>query len=231
VTLWWAAASAAWLGVLTSICPCPLATNIAAISFLGRQMGRPRAVLLAGLLYAAGQAVAYAGLGAIVVAGLTANVDARLFLQKYVSRLLGPVLILAGMAILGLLGSRVSISLAGMGAAQRARRGGAIWAAGLGILLALSLCPGSAAIFFGGLVPLAVSQQSPMLLPLAYGLGAAAPVAGVAVLAAYAAQAMGKAFDRLRQFERWAGAITGIIFILVGVYYCLTFIFGVSLLL
>ena len=54
-------------------------------------------------------------------------------------------------------------------------------------------------------------------------------MAAVAVLAAYAAQAMGKAFDRLRQFERWARTITGTIFILVGVYYCLTYIFGVSL--
>jgi len=30
-----AVASAFWLGVLTSISPCPLATNIAAISFVG----------------------------------------------------------------------------------------------------------------------------------------------------------------------------------------------------
>ena len=29
--------SALWLGVLTSISPCPLATNIAAISYIGRR--------------------------------------------------------------------------------------------------------------------------------------------------------------------------------------------------
>ena len=34
-------ASAFWLGVLTSISPCPLATNIAAISFIGRQVEVP----------------------------------------------------------------------------------------------------------------------------------------------------------------------------------------------
>jgi cytochrome c-type biogenesis protein len=229
VTLIWAAGSAAWLGVLASICPCPLATNIAAISFLARRVQRPRAVLLSGLLYTAGQAAAYVGLGAILVAGLTASADVSLFLQKYVSRLLGPVLILAGMAILGLLGERLSISLAGLGAQERARRGGAGWAAAMGILLALSFCPGTAAIFFGGLVPLATAQQSRVLLPLAYGLGAAAPVAAVAFLAAYAAGAMGKAFNRLRQFERWARAITGAIFILVGIYYSLTYIFGVTI--
>ena len=229
MTAIWAAASAAWLGMLTSICPCPLATNIAAISFLARRWQRPRSVLLSGLLYAAGQAAAYVALSAILVAGLTAGVEVRLFLQRYVSRLLGPVLILAGMAILGLLGERLSISLAGLGVQERARRGGLAWAAGMGILLALSFCPGTAAIFFGGLLPLAASQQSSVLVPLAYGLGAAAPVAAVAILAAYAAGAMGRAFNRLRQFERWARAITGAIFILVGVYYSLTYIFGVTL--
>ena len=52
---WVTAAWALWLGVLTSISPCPLATNIAAISFLGRRVGSPRAVLLSGLLYTAGR--------------------------------------------------------------------------------------------------------------------------------------------------------------------------------
>ncbi len=42
--------SAAWLGILTSISPCPLATNIAAVSYVGRSVGNARAVLLAGAL-------------------------------------------------------------------------------------------------------------------------------------------------------------------------------------
>jgi cytochrome c biogenesis protein CcdA len=45
--------SALWLGILTSISPCPLSTNIAAISYVGRKVGKPRSVLLAGLLYTA----------------------------------------------------------------------------------------------------------------------------------------------------------------------------------
>ena len=31
-------AGALWLGVVTSISPCPLATNIAAISYIGRKV-------------------------------------------------------------------------------------------------------------------------------------------------------------------------------------------------
>ena len=54
--------SALWLGVLTSISPCPLATNIAAVSFVGQRVGNPWKVLAAGGLYALGRALVYAGL-------------------------------------------------------------------------------------------------------------------------------------------------------------------------
>jgi cytochrome c biogenesis protein CcdA len=229
ISFWWAMAVAVGLGMLTTISPCPLATNIAAMSFLGRRVGEGRAVLLPGLLYTAGQVVAFVGLGWAIAAGLSARNQVSAFLQSYVTRLLGPVLVLAGAAILGLLRPAASISLAGAKLQERARRGGAVWAAALGFLLALSFCPGTAAIFFGGLVPLALSQRSALALPLLYGLGAAVPVAGMAVAISLGPGAIGKAFGRLTQVQRWAGIVSGAVFILVGVYYSLIYIFGVSL--
>jgi cytochrome c biogenesis protein CcdA len=50
--------SAFWLGVLTSISPCPLATNIAAISFVARNMGSSRKILWSGVLYSVGSFIA-----------------------------------------------------------------------------------------------------------------------------------------------------------------------------
>jgi cytochrome c biogenesis protein CcdA len=55
--------SALWLGILTSISPCPLATNIAAISFIGRRVDSPRQVIAAGLIYTFGRLVTYLVLG------------------------------------------------------------------------------------------------------------------------------------------------------------------------
>ena len=46
-----AVGSALWLGIMTSISPCPLATNIAAISYVGKRVDRPGLVMLSGLLY------------------------------------------------------------------------------------------------------------------------------------------------------------------------------------
>ena len=39
-----------------------------------------------------------------------------------------------------------------------------------------------------------------------------------------------RAFNRLMQIERWVRTITGVVFILAGLYYCLTYIYGLSLL-
>ena len=63
-------ASAVWLGILTSISPCPLATNIAAISFIGRRVGSPRAAIATGLLYTLGRTLVYVVLGALLVSSL-----------------------------------------------------------------------------------------------------------------------------------------------------------------
>ena len=65
-----AIASAFWFGVLTSISPCPLATNVAAMSFVGRRVGNPSRVFLAGTLYTGGRALTYGLLGVILVNSL-----------------------------------------------------------------------------------------------------------------------------------------------------------------
>ena len=62
--------SALWLGILTSISPCPLATNIAAVSFLGRRVDRPALVFGGGMLYALGRALAYVAVAGLLIAGL-----------------------------------------------------------------------------------------------------------------------------------------------------------------
>ena len=61
-----AVGSAFWLGILTSISPCPLAANITAVSFVARRVGSPLRVLLAGLLYTLGRAITYLVLGVLL---------------------------------------------------------------------------------------------------------------------------------------------------------------------
>ncbi|MCP4897817.1 MAG: sulfite exporter TauE/SafE family protein [bacterium] len=213
-----AAGSALWLGILTSISPCPLATNIAAISYVGRQVGSVRAVLLAGVLYTCGRTLAYVILGTAAVWSLMSMVTVSSFLQGVLHRMLGPLLIVVGVMLLGLLKINLPTTGVSEGLQRRVDRWG-VWGAGLlGFVFALSFCPVSAGLFFGSLVPLAVDHGSPILLPLAYGLGTALPVAGFAVLLAAGVGWLSSAINRVQSFERWARRLTAVVFICVGIY-------------
>ncbi len=219
--------SALWLGILTSISPCPLATNIAAISFIGRRIGRTRVVFFTGLLYTLGRILTYVVLGILLVTSILSIPQVSHLLQKYMNKFLGPVLILVGMILLEL----IRINIPGFGLSEKMQKRVellGIWGAGLlGIVFALSFCPISAALFFGSLIPLSVKCGSSITLPAMYGLGTGLPVFLFAVLMAFGAQSVAKAFNRLTQLEWWVRRITGGIFILIGIYYCLVYIFNI----
>ncbi len=221
--------AALWLGVLTSISPCPLASNIAAISFIAHKGGHPRRALWAGVLYALGRTLAYVILGMVIMAGLMAGGEIARFLQRHLNQALGPILILVGMLLLGLLHPTRSMNLAGAGIQKRAASGGAHWAFVLGVLFALSFCPLSAGLFFGGLIPLAATHSSRLLVPGIYGIGTALPVIVFAMLIAFASRKVGQAFDRLTQIERIVRLATGVVFILAGLFYSLVYVYGIPL--
>ena len=225
--LFFGAVSALWLGILTSLSPCPLATNIAAISFIGKRVGSKRHVFLSGLFYTLGRMITYLVLGIFVVAGVLSIPGLSQYLQKYMNKILGPILIIVGMLLLELIQFNISGSIAGEKMQKRAEKAG-IWDAGLlGIVFSLSFCPVSAALFFGSLIPLSVKYNSTMLLPSLYGLGTGLPVILFAVLLTLGTRFVGEAFNKLTHIEWWAQRITGGSFIVVGIYYSLTYIFGV----
>ncbi|MGB6138044.1 MAG: sulfite exporter TauE/SafE family protein, partial [Shewanella sp.] len=99
--------SAFWFGILTSISPCPLATNVAAISYISKGVQSPSKVIFTGLAYTLGRMLSYLALGVILVGSLLSAVSLSVVLQKYMNLLLGPILILVGMFLLELLTLRL----------------------------------------------------------------------------------------------------------------------------
>jgi len=221
--------SALWLGILTSISPCPLATNIAAISFIGRRVDSPRKVVAAGLLYTLGRMVTYLVLGILIVASVLSIPELAMFLQQNMNKFLGPILIVVGMFLLELITLDFMRSDIGSRMQGRVERFG-IWGAGLlGLLFALSFCPVSAALFFGSLIPLAIDHQSSIIMPTVYGIGTALPVIVFAFVIALSTRMVGVMFNKLKTIEIWARRVTGVVFIAVGIYYTLIYIFGINL--
>ncbi len=213
------AATAFWLGILTAVSPCPLATNIAAISFIARDMGHTRQVLATGLLYTLGRTLTYLVLGALLVTSLLSIPNVAMFLQIYMNRALGPLLVVVGIILLDVVPLRFSTSC-GEGRLQHWAQTAGIWGSlPMGMIFALAFCPVSAALFFGSLIPLALDAGSRITLPSLYGIATGLPVFVFAVLIGLGAHWVGKAFNKLTQIEKWARQVTGVIFIAVGGYF------------
>ena len=157
--------TAVWLGILTSVSPCPLATNIAAVSFISRRITQRSTVFLSGILYTLGRSLTYIVLGVLIVKTLVDVPILSDFLQRYINKILGIVLILIGMVLLDLLRIPLSLPSVSENIAKKLVDKGALGSVPLGILFALAFCPVSAALFFGGLIPIAVKAQSGIGLP------------------------------------------------------------------
>ena len=91
------------LGILTAVSPCPLATNLTAVAYLGREIDNRRKVFYLGLLYTLGRTIAYSALGAILIFIIRKGEDA-FDIQDAISAIgewiLGPALVLIGLFML-----------------------------------------------------------------------------------------------------------------------------------
>ena len=211
--------SVVWMGIVCAVSPCPLATNIAAVSFLAREAERPSRVLWGGLFYALGRTVTSVSLTVVILSGLAAAPALSQALQKYMGLALGPLLIVVGAILLDLVslpkvGSRLDLGRLG----SRLSRGGVIGAFVLGLVFALALCPPSAAVYFGGLLPLAESEGHPILYPLVFGLMTALPVIAVSVAFAFGLKGFGAAFATAQRLDAVLRRGTGGVILALGLW-------------
>lgn len=89
------------LGLLTAISPCPLATNIAAVSYIGKDVADRRRVFAKGLMYTLGRTVSYTVLGVAWLIAFSIGKVGSFYgkmktVQKWVSWIAGGIFISAG---------------------------------------------------------------------------------------------------------------------------------------
>ena len=205
-----------YLGLLCAISPCPLATNIAAVGFVSRG-ATPRRTFLGGLLYALGRAIVYVMIAALLYKGVAAVPELSHFFLKYLNRVLGPLMIVVGAVMVGVI-TLPSIGNRHFAAqAKRLSKSGLMGALMLGGVFALAFCPTSAALFFGSLIPMSIERESVFLLPLVFSIGTSLPVVIFALLIALGVNWIGSLFNHLSIAERYLRLITGILFLAIGI--------------
>ncbi len=214
------------LGLLTAVSPCPLATNITAIGFIGRDLESRHRIFWNGLLYTLGRVVSYTLLGVVLISILregSSFFQIQKAISKYGEMVLSPALIIIGLFML--FGERLrlpSFGFNGSGGESLKSRGG-VGALLLGILFALAFCPTSGVFYFGMLIPMSATATAGYLMPMIFAVATALPVIIVAWVLAYSVGEVGKVYNRIKVFQRWFSLVVALLFIAVGIYYGVMF--------
>src|SRR5574344_2028055 len=213
------------LGLLTAISPCPLATNITAIGYIGRDIESKQRIFWNGILYTVGRIIAYSVLGAILIYILRSGAD-MFSIQKGVSQW-GEILIAPAMLLIGLFmlfGDKLRLPKFGFSGNVKSDKLKGVWGSLLlGMLFAMAFCPTSGVLYFGMLIPMSAQATAGYLLPIVFAFATGLPVILVAWFLAYSVAGIGTFYNRMKVIQKWFNRIVAILFILVGLYYAYTF--------
>lgn len=211
------------LGLLTAISPCPLATNIAAIGYISKDIESRRRIFRNGVLYTVGRILAYTVLGIVLISILKEGASVfgiQKAIGKWGEMLIGPLLLLIGLFML--IGHKLNLPQFGFGGnGEDISRKVGCGALLLGILFALAFCPTSGVLYFGMLIPMSVTASAGWLLPVLFAVATSLPVLLVAWILAFSVEKVGEFYGKLRTIQKWLTIVVGVIFIAIGIYYCI----------
>lgn len=207
------------LGLLGALSPCQLSTNVAAFAFISRDVGDGARVARSAFAYTLGKVVVYSAVGgAAILLGLQlaqVSIPVVVFTRKA----LGPVLIVLGLLMLGVIKlsvpffTRVAENLRrGLGE-RRDPRSSFL----LGVAFSFAACPTLFVLFFGTLIPLALASFAGLTFPAIFAIGTTVPLILFVALLALGAQSVTPFVRKLRAADVWVSRIAAVVFILVGV--------------
>ena len=217
----WPILTAFLLGLMTAISPCPLAANISAIAFIGKNITDKRTVLLKGVIYTLGRAFTYTVIGLLFFFGL-GEVGLSGFFQRWGEKIIGPVLIIIGLFMLGV----INLKIPGLGKLTERmenQAGKGYWGVFLlGVVFALGFCPYSGVLYFVMLIPMTIASAQGLYLPLVFAIATGLPVILFAWMIAYAIGSVGSIYNKIKVFELWFRRVVAVFFIGAGIYYLIT---------
>jgi len=176
--------------------------RVGALAYVAAHPGRGRAIALA-VAYVAGKVTVYSLVGAaVVLAGLQLQA-VSIPVVVGARKALGPLMIVVGLALVGLWNPRITL---GLRLAERLQSGVKASGAGgaylLGLAFSLAFCPTLFWLFFGLTVPLALKSAGGWSFPGLFALGSSLPLLVAAGLVTVGAGAMGRMLGSMRRLER-----------------------------
>jgi len=211
--------SAFLIGIMTSISPCILTTNITAIAYISKDIKTIKNTLLNGIFYTIGRGISYTFLAILIYFGLSSFKISSIF-QGWGNKVIGPVLILIGLVMIDIIkinfkNTNPKIENLKLWLTKKGYIGSLL----LGMLFALAFCPYSGVLFFGVLIPMVLKSSESLLLPPLFALGTGLPVIVFSFIIAFSANKISSTFSKVSQVEKIIRKITATIFIIIGIYY------------
>ncbi len=212
--------SALVLGLLTAISPCPMATNITAIGFIGKDIDNKNRIFYNGLIYTLGRTFAYTALAIIIFLGADQFKISGAF-QQYGGMIIGPLLLIIGIIMLGIINLNFPAFNRITQRFQDRKKFSYLDVFLLGVVFALAFCPYSGVLYFGMLIPLTVSTSG-LHLPVVFAIATGIPVILFAWLIAFTISGVGSLYKKIKAFEFWFRKAVAVIFIGIGSYYIIS---------
>ena len=212
--------AAFFIGLMTAISPCPLATNITAIAYASKKIGNKKHTVIVGILYTIGRMIVYIGIAAVIVWVGISSFSLSITLQKYGKVLLGPLMLIFGILMLGIFNfsfGKSSDKLTKL--KEYFSEKGLLGSLFLGMLFALAFCPISGVFYFGMLIPLALQNSDPIIIPSIFAIATGLPVIIFSLILVFSVSKLGDVMKKVQTFEKWMRKAVAVIFIAVGIYY------------
>jgi cytochrome c-type biogenesis protein len=213
------------LGLMATLGPCTMATNIAALAYVSRNLTDRKYSIVTAALYTLGRMLTYTILGALIIYLGLSIPGVSLFLQDIGEKALGPFLIIIGLVLLFI--DKISFGRSGNSLSNlggKVAEWGMIGGLPLGAIFALAFCPYSAVLFFAVLLPLALKTSGGVTLPAFFAVGTGLPVLLFGLLLSFGVASISKWVDAIGRSEKVIRIVIAIVFIIIGIYYMIPWI-------
>ena len=211
--------SAFFIGVLAAAAPCQFTGNISAITLYGNQSLQKRIPWSEVIFFQLGKILVFSALGFIVYLLGTEFQRELLRYLPWVRKLLGPVILMIGLYLIGIISLKFTI---GLKPHIREKVKGKWGAFLLGSSFSLGFCPTMFSLFFFLLMPLALSTSYGVILPTVFSIGTSFPFF-FAMYLIWTFGLSGKFMKRGRKIGLWTQRIAGALLIILGILDTITF--------
>ena len=207
------------LGLIGAFSPCQLSTNLAAFAFISRDVAESDRLTRSALAYTLGKILVYSIAGGVVILLGIRLQQVAIPVVVFTRKALGPVLILLGLLMLGVV--KISLPIFARTAERlrqnlverRDARGSFL----LGVAFSFAACPTLFVLFFGTMIPLAVTSFGGVTFPAIFAIGTTIPLMLFIALVAFGAQSITPFVKKLRAADVCVSRLAAIVFILVGI--------------